>query len=117
MAILDFGRVVYGYNTVSNAAREGARVAIVDQTLTSGVPAGAQRAADQATGLGIDPAADVDVVYTQPDGSACPTHSLGCIATVTVRHQFTAITPIIGDFIGPIDLEASTAMDIEFTKP
>ena len=37
-----------------NAAREGARVAIVDQTVTGGIPAGAQRAADQATALGLD---------------------------------------------------------------
>jgi Flp pilus assembly protein TadG len=117
MGILDFGRAIYGYNTLANAAREGARVAIVDQTVTAGVPVAAQRAADQSTGLGVDPATDVDVEYTQPDGTACPNHSLGCIATVTVRYEFTAITPIIGNIVGPIDIEAETAMDVEFTKP
>lgn len=117
MAILDFGRAIYGYNTLSNAAREGARVAIVDQTVSGGIPVAAQRAADQSTGLGVDPATDVDVVYTQPNGTACPNHSLGCIATVTVRYEFTAITPIIGNIVGAIDIEAETAMDVEFTKP
>ena len=117
MGIFDFGRAVWAYNTLSNAARDGARVAIVDQTVTAGIEAGAQRAADQSTGLGVDPAADVDVVYTEPDGDPCPAHFLGCTAEVTVRNQFIAITPIIGNIIGPIDLESSTILTIEFTKP
>ena len=117
MGILDFGRAVYAYNTLSNAAREGARVAIVDQTVAGGISAGAQRAADQATGLGVDPSTDVDVTYTAPDGSACPSHAIGCVATVDVRHQFRAITPIVGNIVGPIDLESSTALVIEYTKP
>ena len=29
MAIFDFGRLIYAYNTVSNAARAGARTAVV----------------------------------------------------------------------------------------
>jgi Flp pilus assembly protein TadG len=118
MGILDFGRAVFAYNTLSNAARDGARVAIVDQTVTAGVPAAAKEAADQAVGLGVDPATDVDVVYKEPDGTTdCPAHYLGCTAEVTVRNQFRAITPIIGNIIGPIDLESSTILTIEFTKP
>jgi Flp pilus assembly protein TadG len=31
MGIFDFGRAIYAYNTVNNAAREAVRVAIVDQ--------------------------------------------------------------------------------------
>lgn len=118
MGILDFGRAVFAYNTLSNAARDGARVAIVDQTVVGGIPAGAQRAADQATGLGVDPSTDVVVEYKQPGGTVdCPNHSLGCTASVAVSHEFTAITPIIGNILGPIDLEASTVLEIEFTKP
>ena len=33
--ILDLGRAVYAYNTIGDAAREGARVAIVNQIQTS----------------------------------------------------------------------------------
>jgi Flp pilus assembly protein TadG len=117
MGILDFGRAIYAYNTLSNAAREGARVAIVDQTVTGGIPVGAQRAADQSTGLGVNPSTDVDVTYTTPAGTPCPAHSLGCTATVDVRYQFRALTPIIGSIVGPIDLESSTALPIENTKP
>lgn len=117
MGILDFGRAVFAYNSLSNAARDGARVAIVDQTVTGGVSVGARRAADQATGLGVNPSTDVDVTYTKPDGTACPAHSLGCVAEVTVRNRYRAITPIIGNIIGPINLAATTALEIEFTKP
>ena len=117
MGILDFGRAILAYNTLSNAARDGARVAIVDQSVSGGVPIGAQEAADQAIGLGLDPSADVDVVYTDPIGAACPSHALGCSASVTARYQFRAITPIIGQIVGPIALEATTTLPIESTKP
>jgi len=121
MGILDFGRAVFAYNSLSNAARDGARVAIVDQsTDVGGVPAGATEAANQATGLGLDPSDinDVQVSYLLPDLSgACPSRALGCVAEVTVNYQYTAITPIIGSFIGPIDLSATSQLRIEFTKP
>jgi len=120
MGLFDFGRAVFAYNSLSNAAREGARVAIVDQSIVAGVPVGATEAANQATGLGLDAAdpTEVEVTYLLPDLSGpCPTHTIGCIAEVTVHHQFTAITPIIGSVIGPIDLTASTQLPIEFTKP
>jgi hypothetical protein len=120
MGLFDFGRAVFAWNSLSNAAREGARVAIVDQTVVAGVAAGATEAANQATGLGLD-ASDVtavEVLYLLPDLSgACPARSLGCIAEVTVHYDFTAITPIIGSVIGPIDLAATTQLPIEFTKP
>lgn len=121
MGILDFGRAVFAYNSLSNAAREGARVAIVDQTLdVDGVPKGATEAAGQAIGLGLDPSdpSDVQVSYLLPDLSgACTTRALGCVAEVTVNYEYTAITPIIGSFIGPIALSATTQLPIEFTKP
>jgi hypothetical protein len=51
-----------------------------------------------------------------PGGSgACP--ALGCIADVTVHFQYTPITPLISNIIGPIDLGATTQMVVEFTKP
>lgn len=120
MGILDFGRAVFAYNSLSNAAREGARVAIVDQTVVVGVPVGATEAANQATGLGLDASDvnDVQVSYLLPDLSgACTSRALGCVAEVTVNYEYNAITPIIGNFIGPIDLSATTRLPIEFTRP
>lgn len=120
MGVFDFGRAVFAYNSLSNAAREGARVAIVDQTDVGGIPVGATEAASQAVGLGLDPAdtAEVEVLYLLPDLSGpCASRDLGCIAQVTVHYEFTAITPIIGSVIGQIDLTAQTQLPIEFTKP
>ena len=84
------------------------------------MPVPATEAANQATGLGLDPsdASQVQVSYLMPDLTApCTTRSLGCIAEVSVHYQFRAITPIVGGVIGPIDLTASTQLPIELTKP
>ena len=35
LAIFDLGRAVFAYNDITNAAREGARLAIVNQTVAS----------------------------------------------------------------------------------
>jgi Flp pilus assembly protein TadG len=119
-ALFDFGRAIFAFNTVSNAAREGARIAIVDQTVVSGVPVAATEAANQATALGLDPSDvnDVQVQYLMPSLSAtCPQRGLGCVAEVRVQYQFQAITPVIGSLIGPITLSSVTQIPIENTKP
>jgi Flp pilus assembly protein TadG len=106
LGIFDFGRAVFAFNTVSNSARAAVRVAIVNQS-----PAAIEAKGKQAA-IGLDPAT-VDVTSTQE----C--NLIGCEATVTVKHQWRAITPIIGSLIGPIDLESSTDMPIErvFVSP
>ncbi len=101
MGVFDFGRAIYAYNAVSNAAREAARVAIVDQN-NGAVVAEGKRAA-----LGLDPAA-VNVTFPVP-----PCSLIGCTATVSVDHEWRAITPLIGNLIGPITLQATTEMPIE----
>jgi Flp pilus assembly protein TadG len=120
MGLFDAGRAVFAWNTLSNAAREGARVAIVDQTQVAGVYVAATEAANQASGLGLDASdvSKVEVRYLEPDlTTLCPARSLGCVAEVTVHYQFRAITPVIGAVIGPINLAATTQLPIEFTKP
>ena len=49
LGTFDAGRLIFAYNSVSNAAREGGRTAIVNQTPVE-VRA---KAAEQATALGI----------------------------------------------------------------
>jgi Flp pilus assembly protein TadG len=122
MGIFDFGRAIFAYNTVSNAARDGARVAIVDQRTTAGVSNAAQAAADQATGLGLNPADanQVRVQYLQPDLSgACPSawgEWVGCVAEVRVQYVYRPATPIIGNILGPITLGSTTQIPIEKTN-
>lgn len=120
MALFDFGRAVFAFNTVSNAARDGARLAIVDQSQTGGVYDAAQAAADQATGLGLDPSDpnEIQVSFLMPDLSGdCAVRAIGCIAEVRVQYEYQAITPIIGAIIGPITLGSTTQLPIEHSNP
>src|SRR5688572_18556354 len=70
--ILDLGRAVYAYATLNNAAREGARVAVVDQTVSHIQ----EIAAGHATGLGITPA-DVTIDWRTADAPDTPNSCAG----------------------------------------
>jgi Flp pilus assembly protein TadG len=126
--IFDFGRAIYAYNAISNAAREGGRTAIINQ-YPDAVRA---KAAQQATAVGLpttDPGgcpaaggpttAMSGVCFTLRTGpalaSACPAPpTLGCVAVVDVKTTFTALTPVIGNILGPIPITAETKQIIEF---
>ena len=121
LILFDFGRAVYGLTSVGNAAREGVRTAIVNQNLSEV----RQRAADQATSLGVDSSGSgcwslsadtgVCVRFDGPDGSigGCPTVSVGCIAEVKVRWTYRPITPIVGQIVPAIPFESITKQPIE----
>jgi len=118
MGIVDFGRAIYAYNSVSNAAREGARVGIVDQgTGSGGAYKAAIEAANQATALGLSPTDPNQVLVTFPDPGNCPTLEVGCPISVRVQYQFSAITPIIGRIIGPLTVGSTTELPIERKQP
>lgn len=119
--IVDAGRLVFTYNTIANAARGGARVAIVNQatagtdtcdtTSPTAGPVGC--AISLAASLGLTPG-DVTVSYRDAtDSTSCPTVAIGCVAVVTVQGQFKALTPIIGAIIGPVTLASTTKIPIE----
>lgn len=117
VGIFDFGRAIYAYNTINNAAREGARLAIVDQTVAD-IQA---EAADAAAALGID-AADVVVDFRDSDGAApsscddeigTPT-IVGCIAVVRVPYGYRAATPVIEALVGAITLAGESRFAVEF---
>ncbi len=122
LGLFDLGRAVYAYNTIANAARTGARVAIVNQTITSPndcpVTQSIQRcAADQAVSLGIDPAT-IQVRFVTPDQSAtCAPVSIGCLAEVTVSYTFTPLTPGVASLLGPIQMSSTSVEPIESTYP
>jgi Flp pilus assembly protein TadG len=113
LALFDVGRLVFAYNDITNAARNGARVAIVDQTANT-----ARDTAIAGADLGLLPA-DVAVQYRKADLSgACPTpYALGCVATVKVSYTWQAITPIIGGLLGPIKVSTETTLPIERIYP
>jgi Flp pilus assembly protein TadG len=116
LALFDAGRAVAGFTTLTNAARHGVRVAIVNQSdstdcltaETSGYRLYKCAAAANTTGLGIRAPDVQDALVT---GTGCP--DVGCDVTVTVSWQYRAITPIIGALIGPRTIQASATMPIE----
>ena len=81
---LDFGRAIYQYSQLTNAVREGARVAKVDPGDTAAIK---QKVID--TGVGI----------TIPSGSISVGggSELGETVTVSVTYQFNLVT---GSFLG-----------------
>lgn len=114
LAIFDLGRLVFAYNDITNAARQGARSAIVDQ----GGSVARDKVIEQATSLGLT-AADISIRYLESDLSAtCPEpKDLGCVAEVTVTYKWRAITPIIGNIVGPVDVTTESRMPIERIYP
>lgn len=111
VGLFDVGRAVHAYNTVNNAAREAARIAIVDQ-YEDHITA---EAVGAASGVGVDPD-DVTVTYREPDGSACAgvgTDAVaGCVAIVTVTHRYGAATSVIGHILGTMDITGESRFPV-----
>ena len=119
--IIDAGRLIFTYNTVSNAARNAARVAIVNQSTTgtntcdTTSPTAWSVGCGVSSGVGVAIApTDVVVTYRNPtDTGACTPASIGCIAVVTVTGKWQAMTPIIGQIIGPTSVSSTSKIPIE----
>lgn len=123
IGLFDFGRAIYAFNTINQAAREAARLAIVDQTVDHVQTEGANSAAS----LGIDPD-DVVVDFRNrltPDApGSCTAVVAGddnnedgivlCIAVVTVPYQYQAATPLIGNLVGTIQMEGESRFKVDF---
>ena len=117
MGLFDFGRAVFAYNGVSEAARNGARVAIVNQTLADICSV----AAGRAVGLGLPTTCAANGNAGTPGvwvtdaatGNATSCAAINCLQKVKVTYQFRPITPIIGRFIGPINLTSTSTVPVE----
>jgi hypothetical protein len=107
--VFDFGRAIYAHHTISNAARAGARVAIVDQT----VAAIKAKALDQTVGLNPDDITVPDPEFGCPIGGPTGPLKIGCEAEVTVEYAYHPLTPIVGGIIGPMTMSATTSFPIE----
>ncbi len=111
--LFDLGRVVYAYNTISNASRESVRVSIVNQTQADVEG----EAIKQAVSLGLTNA-DVTPVYLDEHGGVCATPiAVNCLASVTVVYNFTPVTPVIGQIIGTLQITSATEMPVERSCP
>ena len=132
---IDVGRAVFGYNTLTNAARQAARVAAVNQVdpvvgpwscnankpvQNVASPSWTFRGCAITAGAAVGVTdADVSIGYASPPGAnlQCATPRVGCIAAVTVTADFVPLTPIAGSIIGPITMSSTSEMPIERLFP
>lgn len=133
MAFAEIGRAVYAYNTIANAARQGARVAAVNQ-LADVTECDESRPIEDpyephwsyrgcaivaAKTLGIT-TSDISVAYAPPPGTTLdcdPTLHIGCLAAVTITYDFTLSTPFVSILIGPFTISQTSEMPIERVFP
>jgi Flp pilus assembly protein TadG len=122
MAVFDIGRAVFAYNGLTNAAREGARLAAVNQD-----PALIkQRVQEMTFGTGVTNLASPNFVRfhkespnltTPTSNPVCTTMAIGCVAIVMAESDWRAITPVIGQIIGPITFTGRSEVPVEFVCP
>jgi Flp pilus assembly protein TadG len=121
MAVMDFGTAVFTYNSLTNAAREGVRLAVVNQDSASVI----QRAKNQVSIAEINaPNVTINFYQEADDGtpdtsSTCSPVAVGCLAVVTFESTYRPITPIIGRilFQNGVTLTASSVLSVEYSCP
>ncbi len=101
--VLDLGRAAFQFNVIANSAREGARLAIIQSNTNAQVQ---NRVI--ASSANIISAGDITITRSTCTALPCGT------ATVSVRHTFTPLTPLIAGLVGsPLTLTASSTMVVE----
>ena len=101
--IIEFGRILNTYMTVTNISREGAREGAVGGTDAEIIDAVEMGASLDASLLNIE----IDPISASP-------RSRGSSVTVVVSYDVDIIAPIIGNLIGdPYTVRAQTTMRVE----
>jgi Flp pilus assembly protein TadG len=104
-AIIDFSRVFFGYATMSNGVREGARYAIVHPSDQAGI-----KNAARAMMVLIGGEAEIDVSFPDTDEDGNPgCRDRRCRVVVTATSDFPVWTPVVPGF----QMEARATMHIE----
>jgi hypothetical protein len=124
---------VFAWNTIANAARQGARVAAVNQ-LPDLTDCDESRPIEDpyephwsirgcalaaAAALGIT-AANVSISYAAPPDTSLtcsPILHVGCIASITVTYQYTVSTPFVNWIIRPFTISQTSEMPVERVFP
>jgi Flp pilus assembly protein TadG len=117
-AIIDFALLFQRYLVISNAAREGARIAVLPGYTTPDVQNRVTQYVQQSTGdPSASPATNLTVVSIDPPG---PTPAFAAAqVTVTLSHSYLVIGPVSALFGGggaswtSITLTARSTMRIE----
>jgi len=121
VALFDLGRAVFAYNTITNAAREGARLAIVNQD----IPTIIGRAKAQTAIVELnDPSVSVHFYQLAVDGTpdtsnVCDLVAVGCVAVVQFEATYQPVTPLIANLIfsSGVTFEAKSVLSVEYRCP
>lgn len=121
VSLFDLGRGVFAYNTLTNAAREGARLAIVNQD----VPLIVARAKSQTQIVELnDPSVAVAFYQMKDDGTPdledpCNLVAVGCLAVVSFEGTYQPITPMIGNIVfrNGVTFRARSVLSVEYRCP
>ncbi len=121
VAIFDLGRAAFAYNTLTNAAREGARIAIVNQYKPSIIARAKQQTAIVELN---DPSVQVNFYQVNADGTPdtsaqCALVAVGCLAEVSFEATYFPITPLIGNIIfkNGVTFTARSVLSVEYSCP
>jgi len=123
LGLLDLGRAIYSYNTLSQASRQASRIAIVNQTSATIK----STAISYGATLGLA-TSNVDVCFktessTQKDCSSntdnCPqsTRVIGCLAVVKTHISYAPFTPVVTLLFPTITLSSTSIEPIEYVCP
>jgi len=124
-AVVDLGSAIFTFNSLTNAAREGARLAIVNQDSASIIA----RAETQVSVAEIN-APNVSIDFYQqtttgpnagsPDlSSTCSPAAVDCLAVVSFESTYRPLTPIIGNilFKNGVTFKATSNLQVEYSCP
>jgi Flp pilus assembly protein TadG len=122
-AVFDLGSAVFTFNSLTNAAREGARLAIVNQDTASIIA----RAETQVSVAEINaPNVTIDFYNADPDDGTPNTSdpcaapiAYGCLAVVSFESTYRPLTPIIGNilFKNGVTFKATSILTVEYSCP
>jgi Flp pilus assembly protein TadG len=118
-SLFDLGTAVFSYNSLTNAAREGARLAIVNQDHDSIL----LRAKNAVAIAEIDdPSVTAFFYQANTDGTpdtsrTCSPVAVGCLAVVAFEATYHPLTPIIGNilFKNGVTFRAESVLSVEFS--
>jgi Flp pilus assembly protein TadG len=127
--VIDFGRAIYAYNTLSDAARQADRTAIVNQTTAQIQDAGVGAApalgltrSDVCVSVRNSTTTQTDCTTANQSTDTCTPdangdYTIGCLAFVTVKTTFTPLTPVVSSIVGTINLSSTSVGPIEYVCP
>lgn len=115
MGIIEFGRGMWIGNMVTNAAREGARLAVLDGSTNTQVRQAIKDFLTSAVGTSAATETVITITITPAQGNPNPNNECGNCASrdliaVTVTLPFNSIAMVPGSYLSSTNLTGRSAM-------